>query len=210
MPPPVQPTAILDYAGPRPRGKLRLPARSVLEVERDRDGLTVTQTLRGKGTAYLAMAGGLFCTVVPPVVAVAQMSNPSTVLSRLLAGRFQSDELVGLCIALVLSAAEATVLVLVANNTWRKTLLRARDGEINLLFTGLFHRREYRWPFERLLEVGVDRTMEPGFLDPRVELVLRAHGGEHVHLFAVHPEVKLESIVAGLRETMARGGRMTR
>src|SRR5206468_2613889 len=114
-------------------------------------------------------------------------------------GRFDSDGMVvGLCYALAISMAEAVVLVLVANNTWRKTILRARDGEVTLLFSSLFHRREYRWPYDRIMEVGVDRTMEPGFLNPRVELVLRAHGGEHVHLFADHPEGRLESIVAAL------------
>lgn len=204
MPPPVQPAAILDYAGPRPRGRLRLPSQSLLAVDRDPDGLTVTQTLRGKGTAYLAMAAGLFCVFVPPIVAISQAAYPATLPARLFTGQFDSDGVVGLCYALAIAVAEAVVLILVANNTWRKTILRARDGEVTLLFSSLFHRRAYRWPFDRILEVGVDRTMQPGYLDPRVELVLRAHGGEHVHLFADHPEATLEAIVAALRDVIAR------
>jgi hypothetical protein len=185
---------------------LRLPSQSLLHVAIDRDGVAVTQTLRGKGTAYLAMTAGLFCTVVPPIVAASQARDPQAVLQHLFTGRFDTEGVVDMCWGLAVSVAEAVVLVLVANNTWRKTVLLARDGELSVRFSSLFHRREHHWPFDRILEAGVDRTLEPGYRDPRVELVLRAHGGEHVHLFADHPEAKIESIASALGNVIARSG----
>src|SRR3954468_13625770 len=62
-----EPSPILDYASPRPRRKLRLPAKSVLDVRVDPDGLGITIVERLAGIPE-AVAGILFAVFVLLVV----------------------------------------------------------------------------------------------------------------------------------------------
>src|SRR3954453_4831006 len=59
------PQPILDYASPRPHGKVRLPARSVLEVRSDADSVEVVERLAGKfGAIAAVLFSGMTLTVV--------------------------------------------------------------------------------------------------------------------------------------------------
>ena len=151
----------------------------------------MTETLRGKTAAYVAMAFGRFCVFVPPMSVVLQSPSPFIFLHRLLTSQLDSGSIEQVTFAAIISPAEAIVLLLVAMNTWRKTGLQARDGTLSLTFAGLFGIREHSWPFGQIVKLGVDRTLEAGFSDPRLELVFRVHGGEHVLLFADHGELDL-------------------
>src|SRR6186997_1492171 len=61
-----EPAPILDYASPRPRAKVRLPARSVLDLQYDRSAgeARVVETLTGKGEAIAALGFAGFVMVV--------------------------------------------------------------------------------------------------------------------------------------------------
>jgi len=198
------PTDILDYASPRPQGRYRLPSVSRLEVQCEPDGLVVIETLRGKGRATFAMALGLLTLFTIPASVRSVVPNLQ-VLWRVL--QHLTSDGFGFEIVLLgaLWAAIAVIMLLVANSTWRKTVLEARDGILTLAFKSPFHQQVHRWQFEQILELGVDRTLEIQFVDPRLELLLRAHGGQLIHLFADHSEAELEHIAGALKETMGWG-----
>jgi hypothetical protein len=195
---------ILDYASPRPRGRYRLPSVSRLEVQRDRDGLIVTEELRGKGHSIGAMGVGLFALFALPASLSLDVPNLPYLWRCLHHLSAHEDLEFEIAVLGAFWLAIAIVMLLVANNTWRKAILEARDGSMTLTFSSPFHRQVHHWPVEQILELGVDRTLEPGFIDPRVELLLRAHGGRLIHLFADHGEAELESIAAALKDTIAR------
>src|SRR3954454_13649736 len=62
------PSAILDYASPRPQGRVRLPSRSRLDVVRDRHEVTITETLSGKDSALFGVAVAVVTLAVLPAV----------------------------------------------------------------------------------------------------------------------------------------------
>jgi len=195
------PTDILDYASPRPQGRYRLPSVSRLDVQWNQEGLVVIETLIGKGRAIAAMVFGLFTLFTLPF-SVAMTVPSAAALWRDLQNPDARPTLFWTAIMGGLWLAIAVVLTLVFNNTWRKTILEAQDGTLALTFQSPLGKRVHRWPFEKILELGVDRTLEVQFIDPRLELLLRAHGGQLIHLFADHKEAELETIAAGLKETM--------
>jgi hypothetical protein len=197
-----EPTDILDYASPRPHGRYRLPSVSRLDVRCDGDGLVVVETLRGKGRAIFAMVLGVATLFTIPY-SVALIVPSGGALWR----DFQNPDSRGPTLFWTafmggLWLADAIVLTLVFNNTWRKTILEARDGTVALTFQSPLGKKVHRWPFEQILELGVDRTLEVQFIDPRFELLLRSHGGQLIHLFADHKEEELERIAAALKEKM--------
>jgi len=197
------PNDILDYASPRPRGRYRLPSVSRLDVQREWDSLVVIETLRGKGAAIAAMLIGLVSLITLPCSFInTTMPGIVRLWQDLSDDQSRARALLGMAIFLALWGSDAVLLVLVANNTWRKTVLEVRDGTLTLTLQSLFGRQVHNWPFEQILELGVDRTLELEFIDPRLELVLRAHGGQLIHLFADHKEAELEPIAAGLKQTM--------
>jgi hypothetical protein len=102
----------------------------------------------------------------------------------------------------VLWVAELVVMLMVINSTWRKTILQARDGMISLAFLGPLKSKRYEWPLREIVELHVDRQMELGFLNPKLDLVFRAFGGPTVRLFTDHHERDLEEIRAALQQAV--------
>jgi hypothetical protein len=179
------PTDILDYASPRPQGRYRLPSVSRLDMQRDREGLVVVETLRGKGRAIVAMAIGMMTLFTLPFSVAMTVPSGAALWRDLQNPDARGPTLFWTAFMAGLWLADAVVLTLVFNNTWRKTILEARDGMLSLTFQSPLAKKAHRWPFEQILELGVDRTL--------------------IHLFADHKEAELEPIAAGLKETMGWG-----
>ena len=194
MPPAAQHSeAVLDYASPRQRGKLRLPSQSVLAVSQDRDGVNVVETLSGQRDAIVAIAGTAFAFVMLIAVYVAEFTPAF--------GRMRSiDPLLTFCIAFVVLSG-VVVALLVINNTWRRTVLRVHADEVVLEFSSPFGRRIYRWPAEQIENVRVERTSE-AVHTLLAELQLHPTGSPVVHLFTDHPERELAPLGKAVGDTL--------
>ena len=193
---------VLDYASPRHRGKLRLPSRSVLEARRNDNGLVVTETLSGSGGARGAVAFGAVTWLILASLGVGQVVAH--------AGRWQDIDTVIVLLVGGVCAIELTVLLMVINNTWRKTVLLAHPERISVHFVAPFSKRHYVWPAHRVEDVRVVRTYEPESLPawhgqavPLGELELIPGGEPMAKLFTDHPEADLAVIARAAREMIA-------
>src|SRR3954466_11257351 len=140
------PSPILDYASPRPRRKLRLPAKSVLDVRVDPDGLGITIVERLAGVPQ-AVVGIVFAVFVLLVVGFTAFLSLRTQWVK-----HHGIDPPGVILA-VLWVVELTLLFLVIDRTWRRTILTARDRRLILRFIGPFNTREHRWPFEEVADL---------------------------------------------------------
>jgi hypothetical protein len=200
------PSAILDYASPRPQGRVRLPSRSRLDVVRDRDEVTITETLSGKGSAIGGIAVAAFTLLQLLFGMYREAWGKDGLLTRQHPSLLEPEG-IWLLVMAGLWVTELVVMLIVINNTWRRTVVQARDGTLSVEFTAPFGRRRHAWPFDQVLELHVDRSLVPGFTTPKVELVWRVWGGQHVRLFTDHPEPELDAIAAALRQAMAMEAR---
>ena len=188
---------ILDYAGPRPQGqRVRLPARSVLRTRPVVGGLDVVETLAGKGGAVGAMVFAVFVLCVLGGGIIAHYSNP---MYR------RSDNLPFSIFLAVLWVTEAGLLVAVANNTWRRTVLTVRDGGAALALASQLKTRRYEWPAEQVRSVEVVTLKSEAETGP-AELRITPWSGPCVILFSGHTGLELEPIAEAFRIERAGEG----
>jgi mannose-6-phosphate isomerase-like protein (cupin superfamily) len=190
---PTQPHAVLDYASPRPRGKLRLPARSQLAVVRDETGVAVLETLTGQGRAIFAISFAAL-TLVAMVWVISDQFG-------LLSGRVRTGAAAAAVIGGLLWVGGLMAILRVIDNTWRRTVLRVDADGVSLEFSSPLARRAYRWEVAQIEEVRIERTSEAAY-PPLGELQLHAAGMPIVHLFTDHLEEELTLIAQSARATL--------
>ena len=180
---------ILDYAGPASRGKLRLPAASILDVTDEPDRLTITETLAGRGGAILAIGFALF------TLWALVGGSLSGVSARNWHRHIYSFAIVGL-----FALAEITVMLLVIQNTWRKTFLIVTPADIALRFWSPFGgTKQHRWPAEKLHDAHIRLTRMDGARAEFPELELDLWGEPQVRLFLGHSQSELMQFVRAIR-----------
>ena len=165
---------ILDYASPRPHGRVRLPAASVIDILRDGDKTTVLEQLAGKSNAIFSM---IFAGVCLAAMTASAWPRNSRDLGGLV------------CISPVLLAGVGVAL-LVAHNTWRKTFLVFDREKISLRMTSPFTSRGYEWPIGNVVDAQV-ATNEKLL---GAELVVPMSHGTTLRLFGGHPARELIAI----------------
>ena len=188
-----QPQAVLDYASPRPRGKLRLPARSQLHVVRDDAGVAVLETLSGQGRAIFAITFAAL-TLVAMVWVISDQFG-------LLSGRLRPGAAAAAVFGGVLWVGGLMSMLKVIDSTWRRTVLRVDAAGVSLEFSSPLARRAYRWEAAQVEEVRVERTSEAAY-PPLAELQLHAAGMPIVHLFTDHLEEELTLIAQSARAAL--------
>jgi hypothetical protein len=164
----LQPAPILDYASPRPRGKVRLPARSVLHLQRDpaRGETRVIEALEGKAQATAALIFAAFVLIV-------MIATMYPELAKMFRERAPNPLVV---ILGPLWIVEAGLMVAVINNTWRKTVLIARgDAGLSLAFSSLFRRMAYQWPAHRIGQIRVVVTVDAAYSNTTLGDVASLH-----------------------------------
>jgi hypothetical protein len=180
---------ILDYAGPSSRGKFRLPAQSILDVTDDPDRLSIIETLAGQGGAILAILFALFTLWALITGATSGMT------ARNLQRHSHTIAIAG-----VLTIAETVVMLLVIQNTWRKTVLTVTPTDIFLRFWAPFSgTRRHRWPAEKLHDAHIRLTRIEGARAEFPELELDLWGEPQVRLFLGHPQAELQQFVRAIR-----------
>jgi hypothetical protein len=164
-----QPAVILDYASPRKRDPLRLPARSVLEINCDVGRVGVVESLKAKGEAI----GGMTFAIVMLLYMGALMLTER--------GRDAGWVLAPFWLA------EAAVLVLVVLQTWRKTFLIVSHQKVSLRFTTPISSTLYEWPASHVTRVLAIITGHSKRNLPLGQLTLYLQDGGEVRLFTDHP-----------------------
>jgi hypothetical protein len=196
-----QPQLVLDYASPRKRGKVRLPARSALEVTQDaRDGrVCVVETLAGRAGAIMAIVFGVFVAVVAGSGAV---SETLWVLRH----RHYPIDFLPPIIMTVTALAELVLGVFVIRNTWRQTTLTADRERVTLTFTAPLQSRWRReWTCEEIGEVALVSTQAEMDAIRLAELRLRPRG-LLINLFTDHRESELKDIADRLNRAIKGEG----
>ena len=183
---------VLDYASPRPRGKVRLPARSRLELHVDLRGATVREWLEAKAGAIVAM-----------LVAVGTLAMlPATTLSESYYWRFPERYIGQFVVVGGIWVAEFILLLIVINNTWRRTTLQAQADALLLTFSAPFGRRRYEWPAAQIEQVRVESTTSQMDRNHLGELSVHIAGHPLVKLFTDHEARELERIAAEVRRAL--------
>ena len=180
------PELILDYASPRRRGGMRLPVESQIQITYDRDSTTVSESLKGRNSAIVAI---IFAVFVLSVLL-------NSIVSELMLWR--SHPAGGPEVSILLSVlwcTEATLGIFVLDRTYRRTVIRVSDGEMKITFSAtlLLHPSpsladsRNRRPENRANSVGLQRDVIGGVansphrrrLNPPVHRPLRIGGAAH-------------------------------
>src|SRR5437867_2708214 len=141
---------ILDYASPRRRGKLRLPARSRIwwHVDEQSRAVTITESLGGKQEAIFAL---LFAAFIVIVLAIAALSQASRL-------RKHPEEWPIVALLCGLWLAEVIVMILVIDQTWAKTIIRATSDQFIFRSRSPLRRRTMAWHGREVAGVRLGRT----------------------------------------------------
>ena len=176
---------ILDYAGPASRRALRLPAKSVLSIDNDRDGrLIITETLAGQANALAALAFAAFVLFVVLSVEVSMAEKWHRNLESML-------------LLAALMAGEVVVGAMVINNTWRKTVVAVSPEQLTVTFSAPFSgRTRFEYRSEAVADVAViDAELVPGA--PVVpELEIKMWSSPSIRLFPGHRHSELQHLAS--------------
>jgi hypothetical protein len=174
-----EPSLILDYASPRKRVRLRMPAKSRIDVICEPGQVDVIETLKGKGQAIGGIVFACFVLLVMLKLILTERHGTVWVL-----GPFWF--------------AEAGVLVLVIHQTWRKTLLSVTAERVQLKFTSPLTSKSYEWPAIDVADVQAVVTANPNSFNPLAELRMRMASGGEVHLFTDHPAREIQELAVAI------------
>ncbi len=189
--------AILDYASPRKRGKLRLPAVSRLAVTVDDGRVTIEESLAGEAEAVTAL---VFAFVVLLVVG----SSVVGAVYDFKHHRVRPDPF----LAIVLSAAwvaEFATMVAVIHQTWRRTVVTVEYDDLRLAFLSPLRRRWYRWTRNDIADVVIAHTADTGGGIALAEVLITRVAGGDVRLFTDHTATRLEGVARAMRDMLREG-----
>jgi hypothetical protein len=179
------PAPILDYASPRPRVNVRLPANSVLAVQASSGRCVITETLTGQNGAIGALIFSAFVLV---------MMTGSTLEGI----AWRSWREIGFMATLAVTIIGLSLLVI--RNTWRKTIIAVEDGQFSMTSTAPFmatHR--YAWPAGEIADVQVVTTDEASSLG---EMRIFPKMGAELHLFTDHSLGQLRGLAVVILKTL--------
>jgi hypothetical protein len=187
--------SILDYASPRQWGKVRLPSQSRFELRMEPDGVIVHEWLQAKASAFIAMAIAVFTFVAMFVAACGNFRYHMTT----------EDRAFMLGVPAMVGVMEILVFLLVINNTWRRTTLKARRDSMMLTFVAPFGTRRYEWDASRIEDIRIRPTTTAEHRNSLGELEIRISGHSMVKLFTDHSAAELHELAGRLREAVGLG-----
>lgn len=186
---------ILDYSSPRPQGRVRLPSRSRIEMRTERDGVVISEWLQAKGSVIAVMAIAVFSLVLLGVTASGAFTRRMHMEDRIILGT----------VPVAVGIVEVIVLLMVINNTWRRTTLEARRDSLLLTFTAPFGMERYEWGASQVEEFRVEATTTLEHRNSLGELEIHLAGLPLVKLFTDHPAAELQSMAVRLRQEVGLG-----
>ena len=190
--------AILDYAGPRKRSVLRLPAVSRLDAIGTGDRVTVTESLAGQQGAVGAL---VFGTIVLAIVLVSGGINAYDFHHH----RWHQDPLLDLIPAGLMASALLACMAGVLQQTWRRTILSAEYDELRLAFLSPFRSRRYRWTAAQIADVVVVLTANLETAAPLGEVLITRVAGGEIRLFTDHAAARLGPVARAVHDALREG-----
>ena len=181
---------ILDYASPRKRLKLRLPARSTLFWQIEPDEILLTETLAAKEGVAWAL---VFTLVIQAMTVVSTLNG----LHEMRSGTY--------LLPIGLMLLQVPLMLLIIHQTWRKTLLTVRCNELLLAFTSPLHRRHYKWSGDDIAGIVLVETANTQTDMPLAELLITRCAGGEIRLFTDHPIRAIQRLVAILPPMLRDG-----
>ena len=190
--------AILDYAGPRKRSALRLPAVSRLDAAGADGRVTVTESLAGQQNAVGALVFGL---IVLGIVIASTTVNAYDFHHH----RWHRDWQAMLIAPGVMAAALLACMAGVLQQTWRRTLLSAEYDDLRLAFRSPFRSRHYRWTAAQIADVVVVLTANVETAAPLGEVLITRVAGGEIRLFTDHAAARLGPIARAVHDALREG-----
>ncbi len=175
---------IIDYASPRPRSKLRLPSRSRIVCQVDAGQLIVQEWLEARGGAIGAIGFAVLMLIY--LGAIAMLCRDWSV--SFVMGFFW--------------LAEATVMLLVIHQTWRRTLLTVTPAQLLLKFTSPLYRKLHNWEASDVVEVIGVLTANAQSEDPLGELRIQISNGQDIRLFTDHRTAQIDELAVAVRQAL--------
>lgn len=191
------PEFVLDYASPRPRGRLRLPSRSLIrwELNPDDNSTTIVETLAGKQSAIGPLIFG----------ALTLLMITGGSINEALQMRRHPDDTPWFVICATIALVELVVMALVIDQTWAKTIIRAsREG---LLFhtRSPFRRREFSWREDEIVSVQFESTQDQRDAAPLGKIRIVTTRPPSLTIFADHLHRDLAHVAAVILYGLGRG-----
>jgi hypothetical protein len=186
---------VLDYASPRPRGKIRLPSRSRIEARQERNEVVVLEWLEAKGRALFAIG----------LATITLLILPATLLVEIWSWRrslHAGDLIFEIGAVGVVWSIEIVVLLMVINNTWRRTILEGRRDGLLLMFSSPFAQRRYEWGASEIEDLRLVTTTKPTDRNVLGELQVHVAAQPVATLFTDHAMAELTPIVSALRQAI--------
>jgi hypothetical protein len=194
---PSQVGPVLDYASPRVRGKIRLPSKSRVEMTLERDEVIVHEWLQAKIAPLIAITIAAFTLLILPATFIEQFFTYR---------RMYLGDPVGtaLTAAMVLGVfvSETVLMLLVINNTWRRTTLEARRDSLLLQFTSPFKQQRYEWGASDVEDIRLEITTKESDLNRLGEIEIHIAAQPVAKLFTDHAALELEPIINALRRAI--------
>ena len=188
-----EPSLILDYASPRPRGAVRLsrlPARSRLSIEQLGDGgLRVAEWLEGQGAAIGAIVFALFVMLTMlPVFAGLKPRRDAGALVCL--GPFW--------------LSMAVLIPCVINSTWRRTVVEVGSMSLRIrVHAPLWGRKRYEWRVDQVASVEALQWTDGSPLAASIaRVIVTIRDEKPVVLFSGHDLRELLWIAGLMRDAM--------
>jgi len=177
---------ILDYAGPQPRGRFRLPADSRLDVIHSPGELKVVESLKGQAGAAGAVIFACFTIAVLLADAIALWGK-------------NGHDAAYFCLSV--ATLQFIVMLAVIENTWRKTILTVTPAHLALRFRSpLRGSTLHNWPAEKLRSVQVIHTQLQKNGPEFAELEIDLWGHPRVQLFIGHKDWELLELEHAIRQ----------
>jgi hypothetical protein len=193
--PPMRSGPILDYSSPRPRGQLRLPSQSRIEMLPDPDGVIVHEWLAARGQAIFAIVFATGTMAMMPLVFISsewrQFQRP-----------VPADVFVFAAIVVAVLIAGLVVMALVISNTWRHTWLETRRDSVILRFHAPFGGERFEWNASEVEDVRLENTTRPADRNHLAEFELHIAAQPVIRLFTDHTIQDLLPIETAVRNVL--------
>jgi hypothetical protein len=162
----------------------------------EREEVVVSEWLEAKGRALFAIGLAALTLVLLPGTMVAQCwgKNSHFLLS--------DTVLFEIGIVTLVWVGEIAVLLMVVNNTWRRTLLEGRRDGLILSFASPFSQRRYEWGASDIEDLRLETTTKASDRNVLGELQIHVAAQPVAKLFTDHELAGLTPIVNALRRAI--------
>src|SRR5262249_44902421 len=101
--------------------------------------------------------------------------------------------------------AELITMLLVIQQTWRRTILDASGEGLCLVFTSPFRTQRFQWPADAVVEIRVPPMGMTKARETLGQVEIFLTSGQTLHLFTDHAKQELDWYASQIADTLGRG-----